>query len=159
MPIVTFIRVLLLMISAIIIAGCEETSQPEFRSLNDILNLNSEAITRDFDPAQIKRGEIIFQANCQNCHGKNAEGTTDWRKPNADGKFPPPPLNGTAHAWHHSTAVLKKTILQGGPPEISTMPAWEGILTEQQVDDVVVWIKSLWPDEVYTTWQQNFEDK
>ena len=153
------IRVLLLMIAAIILAGCEETAQPEFRSLNDILNLNSETVVRDFDATQIKRGESVFQANCENCHGKNAAGTTDWRKPNADGKFPPPPLNGTAHAWHHSTAVLKKTILKGGPPEISTMPAWEGILTEQQVDDVVVWIKSLWPDEIYTTWYRNFEDK
>lgn len=143
----------------VILAGCGEMDQPETRSLKDILNQGNERVTRDFDEAQIIRGERIFQENCENCHGKNATGTTDWRTPNADGKLPPPPLNGTAHAWHHSTAVLKKTILKGGPPEISTMPAWEGKLTEQQVDDVVVWIKSLWPDEVYTTWYQNFEDK
>lgn len=142
-----------------ILAGCEQAEQQEVRSLKDILNLNSERVARNFDPDQITRGETVFQANCENCHGKNAEGTTDWRKPNADGKFPPPPLNGTAHAWHHSTAVLKKTILKGGPPEISSMPAWEGVLTEQQVDDVVVWIKSLWPNEIYATWYQNFEDK
>lgn len=141
------------------LAGCEKVDQLETRSLKDILNQSSERISRDFDEAQIKRGEHVFQANCENCHGKNAEGTTDWRTPNADGKFPPPPLNGTAHAWHHSTAVLKKTILKGGPPEISSMPAWEGILTEQQVDDVVVWIKSLWPDEIYSTWFHNFEEK
>ena len=39
------------------------------------------------------------------------------------------------------------------------MPAWEGKLTEQQVDDVIVWIKSLWPDEIYDIWVKNFEDK
>lgn len=152
-------RILILISSIIVIAGCEEATQSETRTLKDILNLNTERVVRNFDPAQIKRGESVFQANCENCHGKNAEGTTDWRKPNVDGRFPPPPLNGTAHAWHHSTAVLKKTILKGGPPEISSMPPWEGILTEQQVDDVVVWIKSLWPDEIYAMWYQNFEDK
>ena len=144
---------------AIITAGCEEANQSETRSLKDILNQNTERVVRNFDPTQIQRGEIIFQANCENCHGKKAAGTTDWRKPGADGRFPPPPLNGTAHAWHHSTAVLKKTILKGGPPEFSSMPAWEDKLTEQQVDDVVVWIKSLWPDEIYATWYHNFEDK
>ncbi len=153
------IRFLLLICTLLIISGCDENTQSESRSLKDILNRNTGQIARNFDADQIIRGESVFQTNCESCHGKNAEGTTDWRKPNADGKFPPPPLNGTAHAWHHSTAVLKKTILKGGPPEISSMPAWEGILTEQQVDDVVVWIKSLWPDEVYATWYQNFEDK
>ena len=152
-------RILLLIVVGLILAGCDEAGQQETRSLKEILNLNSERVVRNFDPDQIKRGESVFQANCENCHGKNASGTTDWRTPTADGKFPPPPLNGTAHAWHHSTAVLKKTILKGGPPEVSTMPAWENILTEQQVDDVIVWIKSLWPDEIYTTWYHNFEDK
>ncbi|MCB1948642.1 MAG: cytochrome c [Burkholderiales bacterium] len=152
-------RILLLIVVGLILAGCDEAGQQETRSLKEILNLNSERVVRNFDPDQIKRGESVFQANCENCHGKNASGTTDWRTPTADGKFPPPPLNGTAHAWHHSTAVLKKTILKGGPPEFSTMPAWENILTEQQVDDVIVWIKSLWPDEIYTTWYHNFEDK
>ncbi|PTN11317.1 c-type cytochrome [Nitrosomonas aestuarii] len=152
-------RFLLLICSILVITGCDESTQSESRSLKDILNRDTGLIVRNFDTDQIKRGESVFQINCEGCHGKNAEGTVDWRKPNADGKFPPPPLNGTAHAWHHSTAVLKKTILKGGPPEISAMPAWEGILTEQQVDDVVVWIKSLWPDEIYATWYQNFEDK
>ena len=136
---------------AIVITGCEEANQSETRSLKDILNQNTERVVRNFDPVQVQRGEIIFQENCENCHGKQAAGTTDWRTPGADGRFPPPPLNGTAHAWHHSTAVLKKTILKGGPPEFSSMPAWEDKLTEQQVDDVVVWIKSLWPDEIYAT--------
>ncbi|SER66548.1 Cytochrome C oxidase, cbb3-type, subunit III [Nitrosomonas sp. Nm51] len=153
------IRILFLAVGGFMLAGCDETRQPETRSLKEILSPNSERVVRNFDPDQIQRGESVFQANCENCHGKNAAGTTDWRTPAADGKFPPPPLNGTAHAWHHSTAVLKKTILKGGPPEFSTMPAWEGILTEQEVDDVIVWIKSLWPDEIYTTWHHNFEDQ
>ncbi|SEN36729.1 cytochrome c [Nitrosomonas marina] len=153
------VRILLMFVGGFLLTACDDSGQQETRSLKEILNLSSERVVRSFDPEQIKRGERVFQANCENCHGKNATGTADWRTPTADGKFPPPPLDGTAHAWHHSTAVLKKTILQGGPPEFSTMPAWEGILTEQQVDDVIVWIKSLWPDEIYTTWYHNFEEK
>jgi len=153
------VRLLLLLSSFLLVAGCEQAQQPGSRSLSDILNLGSDRVARNFDPAQIKRGEEIFHTHCAGCHGNNAVGTPDWRKPNPDGRFPPPPLNGTAHAWHHSTAVLKKTILKGGPPKISSMPAWEAVLTEQQVDDVVVWIKSLWPDEIYTTWYHNFEEK
>lgn len=116
-------------------------------------------VKRDFDPAQVKRGESVYAANCIGCHGPNGEATPEWRKPNTDGKYPPPPLDSSAHAWHHSTAVLKKTILQGTPPEIGSMPAWEGKLTGQQVDDVIVWIKSLWSDEIYDIWYKNFEDK
>lgn len=116
-------------------------------------------VKRNFDQAQIKRGESVYAANCVGCHGPNGEATPDWRKPGSDGKYPPPPLDSTAHAWHHSTEVLKKTILKGTPSDIGSMPAWEGKLTEQQVDDVIVWIKSLWSDEIYDIWYKNFEGK
>ena len=153
------IRFLLLLSGYLLLSGCQDTSQSESRSLSDILNMNADRVVRDFDSEQIQRGSDIFHIHCAGCHGENAAGTPDWRTPNSDGRFPPPPLNGTAHAWHHSTAVLTKTILKGGPPEFSSMPAWEGILTEPQVDDIVVWIKSLWPEDIYTTWYHNFEEK
>ena len=153
------IRFFLLLCGYLLLSGCQDTSQSESRSLSDILNMNTDRVVRDFDSEQIQRGSGIFHIHCAGCHGENAAGTPDWRTPNPDGRFPPPPLNGTAHAWHHSTAVLTKTILKGGPPEFSSMPAWEGILTEQQVDDIVVWIKSLWPEDIYTTWYHNFEEK
>ncbi|SFP98772.1 Cytochrome C oxidase, cbb3-type, subunit III [Nitrosomonas cryotolerans] len=120
-------------------------------------------ITRDFDPAQIKQGETAYRANCTGCHGQKGEAGPNWRQPGKDGRYPPPPLNGTAHTWHHTTEALKKTILKGGPPGNngmpSGMPAWENKLTEQQVDDILVWIKSLWPDEIYDAWYRNIENK
>ena len=39
------------------------------------------------------------------------------------------------------------------------MPAWDGKLTKQEIDDVIVWIKSLWPDEVYDIWLKEIESK
>lgn len=32
------------------------------------------------------------------------------------------------------------------------MPAWQGKLSEQEIDDVTLWITSLWSDAVYLEW-------
>ena len=114
---------------------------------------------RNLDPEKIKRGEAVYRANCASCHGPNGEATPGWRNPGADGKYPPPPLDGSAHAWHHSTETLEKMIRVGSPADIGGMPAWDGKLTNQQIDDVIVWIKSLWPDEVYDIWLKEIENK
>ena len=114
---------------------------------------------RKLDPEKIKRGETVYRANCANCHGLNGEATPGWRNPGADGRYPPPPLDGSAHAWHHSTETLETMIRVGSPAAIGGMPAWDGKLTNQQIDDVIVWIKSLWPDEVYDIWLKEIENK
>lgn len=114
---------------------------------------------RNLDPEKIKRGEAIYRANCASCHGPNGEATPGWRNPGADGKYPPPPLDDSAHAWHHSTETLEKMIREGSPANGGGMPAWEGKLTNQQIDDVIVWIKSLWSDEVYDVWDKEIEHK
>lgn len=142
-----------------LILGCDEAASPVKEVVQQSIFGNQDAmVVRNLDGDQIKRGETVYVANCVNCHGQNGEATAEWRKTGPDGKYPPPPLNGTAHTWHHSTAVLKKTILEGTPPEYGSMPPWKDILTEQQVDDVIVWIKSLWPDEIYDVWYKNFEN-
>jgi mono/diheme cytochrome c family protein len=111
--------------------------------------------TRKLGAEKIKRGEEVYQKNCASCHGPNGEATPGWRTPGPDGRYPPPPLDGSAHAWHHSTETLEKMIREGGPG----MPAWNGKLTDQQIDDVIVWIKSLWPDEIYDIWYKEIENK
>ncbi|SCY38066.1 Cytochrome C oxidase, cbb3-type, subunit III [Nitrosospira sp. Nl5] len=114
---------------------------------------------RNLDPEKIKRGEAVYQANCAACHGPKGEATPGWRIPGADGRYPPPPLDDSAHAWHHSTETLERMIREGSPADGGGMPAWEGKLTNQQIDDVIVWIKSLWSDEVYEVWDKEIEHK
>ncbi len=145
------------------IAACSE-QQPATSSTNTLdrilgRSINPEQVTRNFDPQQVARGQTIFRQYCAGCHGQNAEGTPDWRKPLENGRYPPPPLNGTAHAWHHSTEELKNFILKGGPPGEGRMPGWAGILKDQEIDDILVWIKSLWPDEVYAGWYTRIENR
>lgn len=104
-------------------------------------------------PEQISRGRVVYEKHCQECHGVDGKGQPgDWRQRKPNGLFPPPPLDDTAHAWHHPTEILKKAIKQGSPPDVGDMPPWEGKLTEAEIDDVIVYIKSLWSPEVYRHW-------
>ncbi len=106
------------------------------------------------DAEQVARGEAVYNAHCAECHGIRGVATPEWRKPGPDGKYPPPPLNDAAHAWHHPTVVLRKVIAKGSPAGMGNMPAWESKLSPQQIDDVIAYIKSLWSDEIYDRWLQ-----
>ncbi|MFT6914239.1 MAG: mono/diheme cytochrome c family protein [Motiliproteus sp.] len=106
---------------------------------------------RWFTQTQVDQGEQVYQSYCASCHGTKAEATPQWIKPDADGRYPPPPLNGTAHAWHHPFPVLKKTINEG---VAGRMPAWQDTLSDADVDAVIAWFQSLWPDEGYQIWQR-----
>jgi mono/diheme cytochrome c family protein len=120
-------------------------------------------LDRNLDPMQVGRGQAVYAQNCAVCHGPQGQGQSgDWRIREADGRFPPPPLDDSAHAWHHPTADLLEMIRDGSPGGQGNMPAWKGKLSEQQMQDVVAYIKSLWSDEVYRLWwkleQQSLED-
>ena len=116
-------------------------------------------IKRNVDPRVYSRGQKLYLKNCAQCHGRFAEGDANWRQPGKDGKYPPPPLNGTAHTWHHSPRALI-TVIQNGTGKIGgNMPAWKDRLTVKQISDILVWITAQWPDEIYTVWYNNFISK
>ncbi|WP_211331984.1 c-type cytochrome [Inmirania thermothiophila] len=106
------------------------------------------------DFARVMRGARVFQQHCAACHGRTAQGSPDWRRRGPDGRFPPPPLDGSGHAWHHPTAVLREVIREGTVKDGGGMPAWKGRLDEGQIDDVIAWIQSRWPEPVYRRWQE-----
>ena len=77
-------------------------------------------------------GESVFNKNCVSCHGVKGQGlAADWKVKDANGNYPPPPLNGTAHTWHHSPEQLLYTINKGGTEMGGQMPAFEKRLTEE----------------------------
>jgi mono/diheme cytochrome c family protein len=105
------------------------------------------------DAQQIARGQAAYAQHCMSCHGVEGKGSRgDWRIRDADGRFPPPPLDDSAHAWHHPTADLLEMIRDRSPAGQGNMPAWNGKLSEQAMQDVVAYIKSLWSDPVYQLW-------
>ena len=107
------------------------------------------------DSVLLQKGQNLFRQNCAACHGDNAKGTVEnWQKPGSDGKLPPPPLNGTAHTWHHSIRGLAQTI-QNGTLEIGgSMPPWRGKLSEDDTFAIIIWLSSLWPDDIYNAWME-----
>ena len=113
-----------------------------------------EAPVRKVDAQQIALGKKVFLANCAVCHGSKAEGDANWRQRDADGYYPAPPLNGSGHAWHHSLEVLKATITNGSPKGKGKMPAWQGKLSEQEIEAIIAWFQSQWPQPVYDAWYE-----
>lgn len=107
---------------------------------------------RWYTSTQVAQGKALFSVHCAECHGKKAEATPDWRKSDKDGNYPPPPLNGTAHAWHHPLAQLRLTIRFGGARYDGKMPPFDNKLSSDQVDSIIAWFQSLWPDETYNRW-------
>jgi mono/diheme cytochrome c family protein len=112
------------------------------------------APARKIDTQQLVLGERLYQANCASCHGVQAEGDPNWRQRDSSGHFPPPPLNGSGHAWHHSTEVLTEVITRGRPNGESNMPAWKGKLSEAEIAAIVAWFQSQWPQPVYDAWYE-----
>ena len=104
---------------------------------------------------QVSRGKPLFAQHCAVCHGEWGQGLAeDWRKTDANGNYPPPPLNGTAHTWHHPTEVLLRTINNGGVPLGGVMPAFGAVIDEQQALDIIAYFQSLWTDDVYARWRE-----
>jgi mono/diheme cytochrome c family protein len=110
---------------------------------------------RWYTAEQIERGEALFQTHCASCHGERAQGLVeDWRKTDANGNYPPPPLNGTAHAWHHPMVVLEQTIAEGGVALGGVMPGFATTLSENDIKATVAYFQSAWSEEIYARWQE-----
>ncbi len=102
---------------------------------------------------QAEHGRIVFDAHCAECHGAQAQGLAeDWAKAGPDGKYPPPPLNGTAHAWHHPRSVLRRTIREGGIKLGGQMPGFATKLKDNDIDAAIAYFQSFWSDEIYRRW-------
>lgn len=130
-----------LLISAFLLASCSEDSRVN--------------IDRWYTQEMVQQGKIIYQQNCAQCHGNSAQGAQDWQRPASDGRYLPPPLNGSGHAWHHPLSQLRDVIKNGRSPDItSDMPAWKSKLSDSEIDSVIAWFQSQWPDEIYSAWSR-----
>ena len=109
---------------------------------------------RWYTPDEVAKGKTLFLRHCASCHGQSAEGTVDWRTTDANGNYPPPPLNGSAHGWHHPLSSLEQTIAMGGSQFGGVMPGFSGTLSEEEVRTTISYFQSFWSNEVYDRWQE-----
>ena len=109
---------------------------------------------RWYTQSQVDTGQRLYDVNCSVCHGNDGSATADWRTADANGKYPPPPLNGSAHTWHHSLALLNYTIENGGAEFDGMMPGFAGVLNEDQRLSIIAYLQEWWPDDIYAKWQE-----
>ena len=103
--------------------------------------------------ADIATGAELYVENCASCHGANLQGQPDWQTQNDDGSLPAPPHDETGHTWHHGDDVLFDYTKLGGKAALarqgielnSGMPGFGDKLGDQQIRDILAYIKSSWP--------------
>lgn len=146
----------LLSLCLLVLAACDNTQRTQLEDTLtrfNQLSLEPKADTQRWYVAeQAERGKTVFATNCAACHGNNAEATSHWKTLDTNGNYPPPPLNGSAHAWHHPLMILGRTIYHGGAPVGGQMPAFKDQLSETDIVDVIAHFQSYWPDDIYQRW-------
>lgn len=106
------------------------------------------------DPQVLALGRTIYQARCAGCHGTRLEGQPNWRERDNEGRLPAPPHDASGHTWHHPDVVLFDITKHGVAKVVklkdyeSSMPAFEGVLTDAEIIAVLSWIKAQWPKQM-----------
>jgi mono/diheme cytochrome c family protein len=111
------------------------------------------------DLTVVFQGEQIYRGHCASCHGSELEGQPDWRVRDDNGYLPAPPHDATGHTWHHADDQLFE-ITKYGPGVVigdtsykTVMPAYKGLLTDNEIVAVLSYIKNSWPAE-QREWQE-----
>lgn len=92
----------------------------------------------DLTGSRVAAGEEIYAQNCASCHGP-VQGPV---------VLAAAPVHGDAgHTWHHPDRLLHQWVLDR-PPLATVMPAFRGVLSDEQVLEVLAYIKSTWLPEI-----------
>jgi mono/diheme cytochrome c family protein len=100
------------------------------------------------DPQSVARGKSVYLQNCAPCHGTTGEGNGPLAR-----EYDPPPTNLVASGVrvstrgldvvieipHYSSRLVEERVTTGN----REMPALNEILTEQEIDDVVAYVRHL----------------
>jgi hypothetical protein len=81
--------------------------------------------------SEIMQGEKVYQKYCQ---------------------------GGTGHTWHHPTVFLFQQIKNRKVNKASPMPPFSGILSDAEINAVIAYIKSLWPEDIRKKYSEQFNN-
>ena len=105
------------------------------------------------DAETVAKGEAVYLARCVSCHGARLQGQPNWQEALPDGGYPAPPHDGSGHTWRHSDRQLFEATKFGGsfsaaPGSVSHMPAFENVLTDDEIWAALAFVKNRWPAEL-----------
>lgn len=153
---------IMILASLLLLMSCgQDTTESELKDLSTESGPKLTFVSGPVDSArwyssnQLDLGAQVFADNCADCHGIRAQGLYgDWKQRLPDGSLSPPPLNGNAHAWHHSLSVLLGVINTGGAPFGGNMPSFEASLNEQEKLAAIAYFQDFWSTQTYDDWLQ-----
>lgn len=102
----------------------------------------------------LAHGRVLYEKNCASCHGLRLEGQPNWQRRLPTGRMPAPPHDDTGHTWHHPRRALFAITKYGlvpphAPPGYqSDMPAFQSVLSDEEIRTVLAYIESRWSAEV-----------
>lgn len=117
---------------------------------------NSAHADHELTGRNLSKGKELYNIHCASCHGTTLKGQPNWQTPNEDGVLPAPPHDRTGHTWHHDNLLLfeytklggQKALEQRGYPNFkSGMQGFAGTVTDDQIWDVLAYIRSTWPEQ------------
>jgi mono/diheme cytochrome c family protein len=107
----------------------------------------SEGRGETLDPDRVAYGGELYRQHCASCHQPDLSGDPDWKTPNDDGSFPPPPHDSSGHTWHHPDRVLLEIIRTGSDFPQSRMPTFGDKLTDDDIEAILDFFKENWGPE------------
>jgi mono/diheme cytochrome c family protein len=121
--------------------------------LTDRSNEDDGIVLAPEDAAVVAEGEEIYRDHCASCHKQDLSGEPGWRERDAQGLLPAPPHDETGHTWHHPDPALFRLTKYGpaalaGSDYRSNMPAYEAVLSDEEIIAVLSYIKSQWPEDI-----------
>lgn len=156
----------------LLVSSAANTEQVKIKPLFDtlagepVVNLGTDGLLTQIpveDPLLVSLGRNQYHRHCAVCHGDQLQG-----QPNPDvrlesGLLPAPAHNETGHTWHHADDQLFEIVKYGAvvamqdPDYRSAMPAFEALLTDEDILAVLVFIRSTWPAKL-KEWQSGAND-
>ena len=82
-----------------------------------------------------------------------SRGNRTGRRRLPNGRLPAPPQNASGHTWHHPDSYLFGVTKFGMTPYApagyeSDMPAFKDILSDEEIADVLIFIKAHWAEDI-----------
>jgi mono/diheme cytochrome c family protein len=138
-----FVMLTLMVLGAVVLSACGGGSSPAASSptlvpVPDTYKGKTNPLSGNADA--IAAGQKIFDTNCTSCHGSKGLGDGP-----AGSSLTPPPANLQKVASTLTDEYLFFRISEGGAtaPFNSSMPAWKAVLKENEIWQVISYVKTL----------------
>ena len=99
------------------------------------LALAGSETTAQTEPANLKRGQELYEQHCIRCHGVQRDGLG----PEAESLIVPPANFTSARIWIRTDGELLMAISDG--VLFSPMHAWRDRLSEQEIEDIISYLR------------------